>query len=677
MDLAAGLLALLALAAVAALIVRILRPASPADCAIRFPLILAGEIVVCGFVLSALERLGSARTWAAAGVLLLLPALAAALALPRLRRLLLAPRSLLPRPSPLRRLRELPPGRRAVLFPMLAIALAVAALNLSVALFTAPHNWDSMTYRLARVAHYIQNGSLSAYDAAYAQQVLVQKNAPILLLFAFVAADLRENLAQTVQFAAYLVSILCVWGIGREIGLRRSAALFAALVFALLTECLMESTTTQDDLILAACLGSSVYSLFRFRSTRRRAHLCFTALGIGLGLGTKASFLIAAPSLALVALYLLSGRPNGPPSARAKPAVFFLAALLLSLAVFALPSGYLESWRIFGHPLGPPSFRALQSFSGRSPAEMLRNGPRHLLRSSVDFLSLDGLPPVAPVRAAQALLRLPARALLEAAGIDLEADIVEPWFWNVPPISHEDYSSWGILGFALIWPALLLLLVGAVRNRDGRILALAVLLFLFAHAFSGIYDFAGRGRYVLMVSVLAAPAAGLLCSSPRRPAALYASAVALVGCLSALTAVLFRFRSPILFDESVFLREADPRWAEARPFPLETRSVFLRDRLGQVLRDGPIFEAPLRRFEELVPPTAAVAVCLNPNVFEYPLFGYRLTRRIIPLNSFWRGRQAIPPGVGYLLWEDDFDPAFGRQTGDVHLGKDLYLRKLK
>ena len=93
----------------------------------------------------------------------------------------------------------------------------------------------------------------------------------------------------------------------------------------------------------------------------------------------------------------------------------------------------------------------------------------------------------------------------------------------------------------------------------------------------------------------------------------------------------------------------------------------------------------LERFEETVPADAVVAVCLEPNSYEYPLFGERRTRRLIPINSFRNGVQPIPPEADYLVYNFSrsrpspyFDPR------DVRLGRDwldgpmdVFLKKLK
>jgi len=75
----------------------------------------------------------------------------------------------------------------------------------------------------------------------------------------------------------------------------------------------------------------------------------------------------------------------------------------------------------------------------------------------------------------------------------------------------------------------------------------------------------------------------------------------------------------------------------------------------------------------LVLATATVVVCLRNYFLEYPLFGAQLSRKLISLNSFWRGRQPVPHGVDYLLYSAGY---FDREDRDIKLGKDWYLRKL-
>ncbi len=652
---------------------RLSRPARLVDWII-FPFLYLGvQIVAAGLVLSEFGRLASAGCWAISG--LVLSVLAGGLSLLR------PPAPGMPPPPAGGRTSlgawwiSLPSGERRILKLILTTLAVVGLLNASVVLFSAPHTWDNLAYRLARVGYFLQHGHLGYYDANYVQQVVVQKNCSLLILFSLVVSGRNENLAQIWQFLAYLTAASCVFGISREIGQKRSAALLAAGVFALLTVCLMQSTTTQSDMLLAAFAGVVAYALLVYRRGPRSAKLLIAALGFGMGWGVKASFSLFVPSFLLIAAYVFirRGRPFG------LRGLFLLALFILpALLLMALPAAYWDNYRYFSHPLGPEEFRRVNAYEGRPLSFVLSAGARHLLRQGFDFLTLDGLPALPPIWKIQNALRYPPRLLTSALGLDLERGLVHPWFYFPPPQSHEDYSSWGVLGWTLVWPALSLSVAGLPRRRAAGITAIAALLFIVAHSFSGVYDFGGRTRYLLPATVLALPAAGRWFYVRSRVLKAWLFCFILIGCLSALTAVLFRYRSPILFDQSLWLRgRLTAAQEEVWPLPLRTRSIFMQDRMSQVLRDAPVFDEAIRNYEWLVPPDAAVAAALNPNSVEYVLFGPGLTRKIIPLNSFHRGLQPVPAEADYLLWADDFDEIFNRGDGDIHLGKDLWLRRLK
>ncbi len=97
------------------------------------------------------------------------------------------------------------------------------------------------------------------------------------------------------------------------------------------------------------------------------------------------------------------------------------------------------------------------------------------------------------------------------------------------------------------------------------------------------------------------------------------------------------------------------------------------DRMEQLTRTRSLYFDPLKRFDELVPKDAVVAVFLPADSFEYPLFGEHLTRTIMPINSFHKGLQPIPVNAEYLLYAEGFPCA---SAEDVYLGVDWYLRHL-
>jgi hypothetical protein len=159
--------------------------------------------------------------------------------------------------------------------------------------------------------------------------------------------------------------------------------------------------------------------------------------------------------------------------------------------------------------------------------------------------------------------------------------------------------------------------------------------------------------------VFAIPAVGKSLRARRRWIRIGLLPVICLGCLSALTAVVFRD------DGALVSMQADG---------ISTTSLFTMDRTAQLARNAPFMERPLRRFERLVPANAAVALALPDNSYEYPLFGPGLTRTLLPINSYVNGLQPIPPAADYLLYAEAAFPC--PDASDIYLGHDWYLRTL-
>jgi len=636
----------------AGLLTWLFRPKGLVEGALVCASILAGLLLVVGYGLSALQSIHSFDGWTAAGGIALAAAVAATArsavslrdAPQRLRDALVAAWRVARRGYA-----GLTTFERRVLMPCLVTIAILWLVNLDLVVNVAPHNWDSMTYHLARMAYYLQEGSLANYGANYWAQVTHPKNATVWLIFTYLASGRNENLTQLAQFVAYSVAVASVYGIARRMGCRRYASLFAAAVFALLIENLMQATTTQNDMLLTAFTGCAVYGLMAFRERRQRRYLALAGLAIGIALGIKSSALLVMPCIAVVALYALWNpvtrqRVVGDAGALA-------AASLAALALFALPAGYIENWQVYGHPIGPAYVRQLHAFEGAAPGYVFEHGVTNLLRFGFEFLSLDGMPAFGDVYAAQQALRDWPRQLVLALGFDLETMEATraPFSFARPPYAHEDMSYWGVFGFGLVLPLVTLALAGVVRAPVARALAAGFVLFVVAQAFSGPYD-PWRGRYFAIAGIFATPVVAAWIGRPHQGLAkVLLTGVVMLGCFSGLSAVLGRMNS----------------------MPEEVHRM---DRVAQITRNRRAYTEPVRRFEQIVPPDATIAVFFGEDMFEYPLFGEGLTRRLIPLNPFGLAPRPIPPEADFLIYSARLYA--DRRADDTHLGEDWYLRPL-
>jgi len=542
---------------------------------------------------------------------------------------------------------------KLILLLLTLTTLLIGAINLILVIAIAPHEWDSLTYHLPRMAHYLQQNNLKYFDANYWAQVTHPKNSTLLLLYTFLALGHNENLLQLVQYFSYWIIFLGVYGIARKIGLDRVQGLFSALVGSLLIDTVMQATTTQNDLIIAAYFASATYFLFAFRETRNRKYLCLTAIGIGIAIGTKASSLLTMPSVILISLAVT--RTNSKRGIWLKDLSFLFGSIIFALCIFAIPSGYIENYRLFGNPMGNQDVNIMHSFTGKSADYILRGGTYNILRYGFDFLSLDGLPPTDSVNRAQYLLRFVPRQIMSLLNVNLEtvdATSFAPFEYDRSPQG----SYWGILGFGLIWIVVFLSLFRIIKHPDFFLLSCAVMLFLISQAYSGPYNAAG-GRYFTLCAIFAIPILGICLTYKNRLFQLYLGAVILAGCISALTAAVLKTVSITENSEG----------------KLEYKSVFAMDRIELLTSRNPKYYQPVAAFEFVVPEDAKVAVFLYPNTFEYPLYGKYLSRVIMPINSFHRGLQPIPSDAQFLLYARGYPCVLPK---DFHLGEDWFLRKL-
>ena len=188
----------------------------------------------------------------------------------------------------------------------LAITMALAAVvNFIVILGLEPSNSDALDYHLPRIMYYLQHGNLNYFGASYWAIVIHPKVATVLMLYSYLIGDLNANLTQLVQFFAYFVSTLAVYGICRHLGQSRRHSAFAALVFSLLTIVLMEASSAQNDLLLTAFTGCLLYLLLAYRTAREVKYLWLASVALALALGVKATMLLVLPSLLLVLLFAL------------------------------------------------------------------------------------------------------------------------------------------------------------------------------------------------------------------------------------------------------------------------------------------------------------------------------------------------------------------------------------
>ncbi len=251
---------------------------------------------------------------------------------------------------------------------MLLGGLALEALLLLVIAWIAPPNTnDAMQYHLARVMHWLQDGSLAFYPTAIDRQ-LWQPPWAELAIMNLMRLGGSDRWANLVQWAAFIGTWAGVAGLSAELGAGRRGQLLAAWAVAMLPMGILQATASQNDLVAALWLvGVLLFVVHAHKQCADTAAVGLAgltwlewtglALIIGLGLLTKGTFAVfVLPALAWLLISTLRSIKAHRTNSTARTGWARLAgAILIGAAAIFLLNGsqWARNLRAYGNPFGP------------------------------------------------------------------------------------------------------------------------------------------------------------------------------------------------------------------------------------------------------------------------------------------------------------------------------------
>jgi 4-amino-4-deoxy-L-arabinose transferase-like glycosyltransferase len=218
-----------------------------------------------------------------------------------------------------------------------------ASLLALIAFVGVPNTYDSMTYHLARVAHWLQNHSVSVFGTScmYQNQHSPWAEWAQLHLVLLQGTDRWVNF---VQWFSYMGSLVAVSLMAESMGGSSRSAHIAAFLAAIIPMAILQASTTQNDAVAGFWLLCFVYGCLKAAQAPSWPVILFCGASLGLALLTKATVYLLAPAFCLWLGILLLQR--GLPLAVPRLA-------LIGLAVFLLNGGYwFRNWAGTGTLLG-------------------------------------------------------------------------------------------------------------------------------------------------------------------------------------------------------------------------------------------------------------------------------------------------------------------------------------
>ncbi len=227
-----------------------------------------------------------------------------------------------------------------------AVLLAVLSVTLVVALASPPNTYDSHTYHLARVMHWIQNASVSDYPTAILRQLYQPPLAEYAIMHLQILSG-GDRFANLVQWIALIGTAAAVSSIAYEVGLGRASQAFAAVLTVTVPGAIVQATGTQNDVVAAFFVVC--FFLFFLRSVNGAgSDWIWSGATLGMALLTKSTtFLYCFPIglfFAVTGFLILNNRADRIRFVRR------VALLLIIAAAFNL-GHFARNYALFGSPV--------------------------------------------------------------------------------------------------------------------------------------------------------------------------------------------------------------------------------------------------------------------------------------------------------------------------------------
>ena len=347
---------------------------------------------------------------------------------------------------------------------LLILAICVAGvLLLSVVLnyIVPPNNNDALSYHVARIVRWMQQGSTSPWETPFVWQLSFPLNAQLVYLWTLLFTNSDHFIAFIPMIAGLLTSLI-IYLLAQELGFSRRNAVFSALIWLTLPVVQLHLTSVRHDLISTWLFLSTFYFFHRWGKTREFAYLLLSALALALVVGTNFSIAAYLPGMALM---LLLGFVFYRYSF--KQVLQWVGVTLLCFLLFSSPI-YVSNAIYFGSPLGPDAAQ----MTSAAVAEEMPLGKYIIVNATRWFyqlLDFSWLPQ--PVQ--QALVSAKAwlaRLVFTPLGLNLEGDIAtldaHRFTWGRLYQLQEDEAWFGLIGGLLIFPTSLAAFVQGLKRKD-------------------------------------------------------------------------------------------------------------------------------------------------------------------------------------------------------------------
>lgn len=330
-----------------------------------------------------------------------------------------------------------------------------------VAMMAPPNNWDSMTYHMARVMHWIQNQNLAHYPTYYSAQLVHPPLAEISIMHLQILSG-GDRYANLVQWFAMVSSLIGVSAIAKQLGANQQGQLLASAFCATIPMGILQGSSTQNDYFVAlyiVCLAYYTLALISHNLISWPIILAI-ASSFGLALFTKSSaYFLSFPFLVWLTLWLWKKK-------KWKGWKYLCVVLLIGF-LFNV-AHYSRNLEVFNSPISAAEYSEENQSDVYSLPTLISTAIRHLSFHSdiIRYLHLDSV--LTPITGkVEKLVYLIHEHILKVDPSDPRIT-VPGWTFRVPGISFNEDVAVNPLHLMLILLAILIFIFNKNLRTNRR-----------------------------------------------------------------------------------------------------------------------------------------------------------------------------------------------------------------
>ena len=162
-----------------------------------------------------------------------------------------------------------------------------------------PNNWDSMTYHLPRVSHWILNNSIENFPTNITRQIYSPPFSEYAIAQTSILCN-NDSFNFGVQFFYFLGTCILVVAILKLFTQNRRILFLGFCLAFTLPEAVLQASSTQNDIVHSFFLISALYFAIRFKREQNIANASFLGVASGLALLSKIIAFFYVPALLLL-----------------------------------------------------------------------------------------------------------------------------------------------------------------------------------------------------------------------------------------------------------------------------------------------------------------------------------------------------------------------------------------